>query len=108
MPEHHLKKISGAATAHVVNSGMTALDLILRLVKPGETVLAGDDIYGGSNRLLGWAGTDGGLVRRRRPPFVELPWLGCAALLTDLVLTELEPPPPPPLLRAGRPPRRHD
>ena len=41
---------------------MTALDLILRLVKPGETVLAGDDIYGGSNRLLGWAGTDGGLV----------------------------------------------
>jgi hypothetical protein len=42
---------------------MTALDLILRLVKPGETVLAGDDIYGGSNRLLGWAGTDGGLVR---------------------------------------------
>ena len=31
---------------------MTCLDVILRLVRPGETVIAGDDIYGGTNRLL--------------------------------------------------------
>jgi len=61
-PEHHLKKISSAASAHAVGSGMSALDLILRLVKPGDTVLAGDDLYGGTNRLLGWLGTDGGVV----------------------------------------------
>lgn len=60
--EHHLKKLSSAASAHVVSSGMAALDLILRLVKPGDTVLAGDDLYGGTNRLLGWLGTDGGVV----------------------------------------------
>jgi O-acetylhomoserine/O-acetylserine sulfhydrylase-like pyridoxal-dependent enzyme len=31
---------------------MTALDVILRLVSPGDTVVAGDDIYGGTDRLL--------------------------------------------------------
>lgn len=31
---------------------MTCLDVILRLVRPGDTVLAGDDLYGGTNRLL--------------------------------------------------------
>lgn len=40
---------------------MTALDLILRLVKPNEVVLAGDDLYGGTNRLLGYLGTHGGV-----------------------------------------------
>ncbi|CED82307.1 mevalonate kinase [Phaffia rhodozyma] len=59
--EHHLRKISGSATAHAVSSGMAALDVILRVVKPGDTVLAGDDLYGGTNRLLGYIGTDGGV-----------------------------------------------
>ena len=40
---------------------MTCLDTILRLVKPGETVLAGDDIYGGTNRLLTYLSTHGGV-----------------------------------------------
>lgn len=42
---------------------MAALDVILRMVKPGDTILAGDDLYGGTNRLLGYIGTDGGVVR---------------------------------------------
>ncbi|RUS23307.1 cystathionine beta-lyase [Endogone sp. FLAS-F59071] len=50
--ENHLAKIMGARRALAVTSGMTALDVILRLVKAGDEVIAGDDLYGGTNRLL--------------------------------------------------------
>lgn len=50
--EHHVAKISGAQHAFAVNSGMAAMDVIFRLLKPGEEVVAGNDLYGGSNRLL--------------------------------------------------------
>ena len=33
-------------------SGMAAIDTVLRLVKAGEHVLAGNDVYGGTFRLL--------------------------------------------------------
>lgn len=33
---------------------MAALDVILRLLKPGDEVIAGDDLYGGTNRLLSY------------------------------------------------------
>lgn len=38
-----------AKRAFAVNSGMTALDVITRLVKAGEEVIAGNDLYGGKN-----------------------------------------------------------
>ncbi|KAG5645542.1 putative secondary metabolism biosynthetic enzyme [Asterophora parasitica] len=50
--EHHIAKISSAEHAFVVSSGMAALDVILRILKPGDEVIAGDDLYGGTNRLL--------------------------------------------------------
>lgn len=31
---------------------MAALDVILRILKPGDEILTGDDLYGGTNRLL--------------------------------------------------------
>jgi len=31
---------------------MTALDVVLRLLKTGDEIVAGTDIYGGTNRLL--------------------------------------------------------
>lgn len=31
---------------------MGALDVIFRLLKPGDSIIAGNDLYGGSNRLL--------------------------------------------------------
>jgi len=34
------------------SSGMAAIDTLLRLVRPGEHVLAGDDVYGGTYRLF--------------------------------------------------------
>ncbi|KAJ2373155.1 cystathionine beta-lyase [Coemansia sp. RSA 2607] len=50
--EVHMAKIMSAERAFVVSTGMTALDVILRLVKTGQEIIAGDDLYGGTNRLL--------------------------------------------------------
>ncbi|KAI8319251.1 cystathionine beta-lyase [Martensiomyces pterosporus] len=50
--EAHMAKIMKAERAFVVSTGMTALDVILRLVKNGQEIIAGDDLYGGTNRLL--------------------------------------------------------
>ncbi|KAG0293556.1 cystathionine beta-lyase [Linnemannia gamsii] len=55
--ENHLAKIMSAKRAYAVNSGMTALDVITRLVKAGEEVIAGNDLYGGTNRLLSFLAT---------------------------------------------------
>ncbi|KAF9909161.1 cystathionine beta-lyase [Linnemannia zychae] len=55
--ENHLAKIMSAKKAFAVNSGMTALDVITRLVKAGEEVIAGNDLYGGTNRLLSFLAT---------------------------------------------------
>lgn len=52
--EHHLAKISNARHAFAVSSGMAALDVITRLLKAGDEVIAGDDLYGGTNRLLAY------------------------------------------------------
>ena len=51
--EQHLAKLMNADRALCLSSGMTALDVILRLVSSGEEIVAGDDVYGGTNRLLG-------------------------------------------------------
>ena len=61
MIESHLARLYGATHAFALSTGMTCLDTILRLVKPGETILAGDDIYGGTNRLLTYLATHGGV-----------------------------------------------
>ena len=60
--EHHLAKISSAEHAFAVSSGMAALDVITRLLKPGDEVIAGDDLYGGTNRLLTYLKTHGGVI----------------------------------------------
>lgn len=46
-----------AKRALVVSSGMAALDVISRLLKPGDEVIAGDDLYGGA-RLPGFRGAN--------------------------------------------------
>ncbi|KAJ7284802.1 Cys/Met metabolism PLP-dependent enzyme-domain-containing protein [Mycena rebaudengoi] len=60
--EHHVAKISGAEHAMTVSSGMAALDIILRLLKPGDEIIAGDDLYGGTNRLLTYIRTHSGIT----------------------------------------------
>ena len=49
--ESHLAKLLRANSAFALSSGMSALDVILRLVKCGEEVIAGDDLYGGTAGL---------------------------------------------------------
>ncbi|KAJ8072243.1 cystathionine beta-lyase [Marasmius tenuissimus] len=60
--EHHIAKISSANHAFAVSSGMAALDVILRILKPGDEVIAGDDLYGGTNRLLAYLRNNGGVT----------------------------------------------
>ncbi|KAI9000507.1 cystathionine beta-lyase [Trametes punicea] len=60
--EHHIAKISSATHAFAVSSGMAALDVITRLLKPGSEVIAGDDLYGGTNRLLTYLRTHMGVT----------------------------------------------
>lgn len=45
-----------------VSSGMAAMDVISRLLRPGDEVVAGDDIYGGTNRLLKYLSTHGDII----------------------------------------------
>lgn len=55
--ERHLAKIMCAERALVVGSGMGAMDVITRLLRPGDEVVTGDDLYGGTNRLLKYLST---------------------------------------------------
>lgn len=60
--ERHLAKIMNAERALVVSSGMGALDVITRLLKSGDEVVTGDDLYGGTNRLLKYLSTHQGVI----------------------------------------------
>lgn len=51
-----------ASRALVVSSGMGALDVITRLLRPGDEVVTGDDLYGGTNRLLKYLATNGDII----------------------------------------------
>jgi cystathionine beta-lyase len=51
-----------ASRALVVSSGMGALDVISRLLNPGDEVITGLDVYGGTNRLLKYLSTHGGII----------------------------------------------
>lgn len=41
---------------------MGALDVITRQLRPGDEVVTGDDLYGGTNRLLKYLSTHGGII----------------------------------------------
>jgi cystathionine beta-lyase len=60
--EAHMCKIFKSKYALAINSGMGAMDVIVRLLKPGDEVVAGDDLYGGTNRLLGYLKQNAGVV----------------------------------------------
>lgn len=60
--QNHLSKLQGCKHSFAVATGMAAFDIITRSVKPGECIIAGDDIYGGTNRLLGLLATNSGII----------------------------------------------
>ena len=47
-----LATLEGGDFALSFSSGMAAIDTLLRLVKPGEHVISGNDVYGGTFRLF--------------------------------------------------------
>lgn len=50
--EDLIAKAEGGTTGAAFASGMAAIDAVLRLLKTGDHVIAGNDIYGGTYRLL--------------------------------------------------------
>jgi cysteine-S-conjugate beta-lyase len=60
--ERHMAKIMNATRALAVGSGMGALDVITRLLRPGDEVITGDDLYGGTNRLLTYLASNQGII----------------------------------------------
>ena len=65
---------------------MGALDVILRLLKPGDEIIAGTDLYGGSNRLLTYIKQHNGIHTHHldtTKPELLLPYLTGEASATD-------------------------
>ncbi|KAI5953868.1 STR3 [Candida margitis] len=60
--QNHIAKIMKAKQAFAVSSGMGCLDVITRLLNPGDEVIAGDDLYGGTQRLLTYLNKKGDLI----------------------------------------------
>ncbi|MGB3547200.1 MAG: cystathionine gamma-synthase [Saprospiraceae bacterium] len=50
--QRNLAKIENGKHGICFSSGLAAMDGILRMLKPGDEVIASDDLYGGSYRLL--------------------------------------------------------
>lgn len=50
--QNHMSKLQGCKHSFAVSTGMACLDTITRMVRPNEVILAGNDIYGGTSRLL--------------------------------------------------------
>ncbi|PHI20458.1 cystathionine gamma-synthase [Lewinellaceae bacterium SD302] len=50
--QRNLASLEGAEHAVCFGSGLSAMDAILRTLEPGDEVIASDDLYGGSYRLL--------------------------------------------------------
>ncbi|XP_021281914.1 cystathionine beta-lyase, chloroplastic [Herrania umbratica] len=63
--ERLLAKLEKADQAFCFTSGMAALSAVAQLVGTGEEIVAGDDIYGGSDRLLSQVTPKSGVVVKR-------------------------------------------
>ncbi|KAI5067904.1 hypothetical protein GOP47_0016249 [Adiantum capillus-veneris] len=57
-----LAKLEGADKAFCFNSGMAALATVTHLARAGDEIVTGDDIYGGSDRLLSQVAPRAGLI----------------------------------------------
>lgn len=60
-----MAELEGADRALAFTSGMAALAAVTKLVVMGEHIVAGDDIYGGTSRLLAQVGCSSGARKAR-------------------------------------------
>ncbi|XVF11595.1 hypothetical protein REPUB_Repub08aG0040600 [Reevesia pubescens] len=63
--ERLLSKLDKADRAFCFTSGMAALSAVANLVGTGQEIVAGDDIYGGSDRLLSQVTPKSGVIVKR-------------------------------------------
>src|ERR1041385_2451345 len=52
--EENIAALEGGAGCSVTATGMAAITAVLFLLKPGDHVVTGDDIYGGSYRVFAY------------------------------------------------------
>src|SRR5687767_14355272 len=50
--ENHIARLEGGLRAFAFASGLAALTAVTRLLRPGDEILACDDLYGGTYRLF--------------------------------------------------------
>lgn len=50
--ENSFAAIEGGSHGFAFSSGLSAIDCVLRLLSPGDEVIAGDDLYGGTYRMF--------------------------------------------------------
>lgn len=62
--EDLLAELEGGSRTFAFASGMAAVNAVIRLVSAGEAIVAGDDLYGGSYRLLAGAAERQGIEVR--------------------------------------------
>lgn len=83
--EANLASLEGGKHGITFGSGCAAIDAVLRLLKPGDHVISGADLYGGTFRLFEYVLRDFGLdfeyVDTRDPANVEAAWRDETALV---------------------------
>ncbi|KAL9931224.1 hypothetical protein V8E36_009901 [Tilletia maclaganii] len=62
MLQHHLCQLQNCNYSFAVSSGMACLDIVTRLLRAGDRIIAGDDLYGGTNRLLTYLATNNNII----------------------------------------------
>ena len=50
--ENSFASIEGGSQGFAFSSGLSAIDCVLRLLNPGDEIIAGDDLYGGTYRMF--------------------------------------------------------
>jgi cystathionine beta-lyase len=50
--ENNFASIENGTYGFAFSSGMSAIDCVLRLLKPGDEIITGDDLYGGTYRMF--------------------------------------------------------
>lgn len=86
--EAQLAELEGARRAFAFSSGVAAIAAVTRLLKPGEEILAANDLYGGTQRIFSTILPDRGVdVRYCNASNVDR-FLAAASLETRLVYFE--------------------
>jgi len=86
--ERQLAQLEDARHALAYGSGMAAIAAVVGLVPTGAEILAGDDLYGGTSRLLGQILPRRGVVARHADPRDIDAFVACVSKRTRLVHVE--------------------